>query len=96
MRSSSTCSGSAARDGHTWNPRHPRFTAHTTCARSATTSASERVPFGVDTIEVSSQSGREAGTRFWKKLLPSTPSGKRCISTGRPPIARITGSPTVR
>ena len=26
---------SAARDGHTWNPRQPRLTAHATCATSA-------------------------------------------------------------
>ena len=32
MRSSSACSGSSASDGHTWKPRHPRFTAHAMCA----------------------------------------------------------------
>ncbi len=46
MRSSSACSSSRARLGHTWKPRQPRFTAHTMCARSAATSASDVVPFG--------------------------------------------------
>ncbi len=50
MRSSSAWSGSSACAGHTWKPRHPRFTAQMTCARSAITSASEVVPFGVLTI----------------------------------------------
>ncbi len=42
MRSSSACSSSDARLGHTWKPRHPRFTAQTMCARSAATSALRR------------------------------------------------------
>ena len=50
MRSSSACSGSSASDGHTWKPRHPRFTAHAMCARSSATSARDVVPFGVLTI----------------------------------------------
>ena len=65
-------------------------------ARSAATSASDVVPFGVLTTEVSSQSGRSFGTRFWKKLEPSTPLGKRCMSTGRPRIAVISGCSTRR
>ena len=96
MRSSSAWSGSAARAGHTWKPRHPRLTAHTTWARSAATRACDVVPLGVVTTVVSSQSGRASGTRFWKKVLPSTPFGKRCSSTGRPPMARMSGSPTAR
>ena len=96
MRSSSTCSGSDASDGHTWNPRHPIFTAQTTWARSSITRASDVVPFGVVTMVVASQSGRDLGTRFWKKLPPPTPSGKRCMSTGRPPMARMAASSTDR
>ena len=46
MRSSSACSSSAARLGHTWKPRQPRFTAQTMCARSAATSASRRRAVG--------------------------------------------------
>ena len=61
MRSSSACSGSSARFGHTWKPRQPRFTAHAMCARSAATSARDVVPFGVLTIVVSSQSGASVG-----------------------------------
>ena len=91
MRSSSACSGSAARYGHTWKPRQPRFTAHTTCARSATTSARDVVPFGVLTIVVSSHSGALSGTRFWKNDEPDAPCGYRCMSTGRPPIALMIG-----
>ena len=49
------------------------------------------VPLGVLTTDVSSQSGRSLGTRFWKKFEPSTPLGKRCMSTGRPRIAVIRG-----
>jgi hypothetical protein len=94
MRSSSACSGSAARLGHTWNPMQPRFTAHATCAMSAATSASDVVPFGVLTTVVCSHSGASLGTRFWKNDGPSAPFGNRCMSTGRPPIARISGSPT--
>ena len=41
------------------------FTAHTTCARSASTKARDVVPLGVLTIVVSSQSGADFGTRFW-------------------------------
>ena len=63
------------------------FTAQTTWAMSAITSASDSVPLGVDTMVVASQSGRFSGTRFWKNDLPPAPSGKRCSSTGRPPIA---------
>ena len=40
-------------------------TAHTTWARSATTSALDVVPFGVDTVVDSSHSGAPAGMRFW-------------------------------
>ena len=74
------------------------LTAQTTCARSAASSASEVVPFGVETIVVCSHSGvpLDFDTRFWKKFGPPAPSGKRCSSTGRPPIARISGSPTRR
>ena len=56
------------------------------CARSAATSARDVVPFGVLTIVVSSQSGALSGTRFWKNDEPLAPCGKRCMSTGRPPI----------
>jgi hypothetical protein len=58
-----------------WNPRHPRFTAQATCARSAATRARDVVPFGVLTTFVSSQSGASFGTRFWKNDEPSTPGG---------------------
>jgi hypothetical protein len=59
---------------------------------SAITNARDVVPFGVLTIVVWSQSGASAGTRFWKNDVPPAPFGNRCINTGRPPIARITGS----
>ena len=96
MRSSSACASSDARFGHTWNPRQPRFTAQTTCARSAATSALDVVPFGVLTTEVSSHSGASLGTRFWKNDDPPTPFGKRCISTGRPRIAPMSACSTAR
>ena len=63
---------------------------------SARTSAREVVPFGVLTIVVWSHSGALSGTRFWKKELPSAPWGKRCMSVGRPPAARRSGSATAR
>src|SRR5918992_4964071 len=63
---------------------------------SARTSAREVVPFGVLTIVVCSHSGALSGTRFWKNELPSAPLGKRCISVGRPPAARRSGSATAR
>ena len=87
MRSSSACSGSAARFGHTWKPRQPRFTAHTTCARSAATSAREVVPFGVLTIVVSSQSGASSGTRFWKNDEPRD-AVREPLHQHRPPTHR--------
>ncbi len=64
MRSSSACSWSSACEGQTWKPMQPRLTAQMTWARSAATSASEVVPFGVLTTAVCSQSGRTSGTRF--------------------------------
>ena len=96
MRSSSAWSRSAAFDGQTWKPRQPRFTAQITWAMSAITSASDVVPFGVDTVAVASHSGGLLGTRFWKKDLPLAPSGNRWRSTGRPPIAAMIGSSTAR
>ena len=72
----------------------PRLTAQITCATSAATSASEVVPFGVLTSAVSSQSGRDSGTRFWKKEGPVAPFGYRWRRTGRPCIARINGAST--
>ena len=63
---------------------------------SAATSACEVVPFGVDTIVVWSHSGAFFGTRFWKNDGPDAPSGKRCSSTGRPPMARSSGPATRR
>jgi hypothetical protein len=42
----------------------PRLTAQATCARSAITSARDRVPLTVITVDVSSQSGAFRGTRF--------------------------------
>ncbi|MFN8052321.1 MAG: hypothetical protein U0Q22_12825 [Acidimicrobiales bacterium] len=65
MRSSSVTSGVAAWYGQGWNPRQPRFTAHTRWAMSATTSALESVPLGVLTVVVCSHSGALSGTRFW-------------------------------
>jgi hypothetical protein len=61
---------------------------------SAAMRACDEVPFGVDTTVVCSQSGTFLGTRFWKNEGPDAPSGKRCNSTGRPPIVRISGSAT--
>ena len=54
------------------------------------------MPLGVETIVVCSQSGAFSGTRFWKNDEPPAPLGKRCISTGRPPIARSSGASTAR
>jgi hypothetical protein len=71
------------------------LTAHATCATSAATSARDGVPLTVWTVVVCSHSGALAGTRFWKNDGPPAPSGKRCNSTGRPPIARMSGSATV-
>ena len=68
------------------------LTAQMMCARSAATRARDVVPFGVLTIVVCNQSGADFGTRFWKNDEPPAPSGNRCRSVGRPPIARITGS----
>ncbi len=65
-------------------------------ARSAATSASEVVPFGVLTTAVSSQSGASLGTRFWKNDDPPTPLGNRCINTGRPRIAPMSSASTER
>ena len=72
------------------------MTAHATCATSAATSACDGVPLTVSTVVVCSQSGALSGTRFWKNDLPLAPWGKRCISTGRPPIVRSSGSATAR
>ncbi len=60
------------------------------------TSARDGVPFGVCTMVVCSQSGAPSGIRFWKKFEPCAPFGKRCSSTGRSCIWRITASPTDR
>ena len=38
---------------------------------------------GDGSLAVGIQSGRPAGAFFWKKNLPSTPSGYRLIVTGR-------------
>ncbi len=54
---------------------------------SAATSARDGVPLTVCTVVVCSHSGAFSGTRFWKKDGPPAPFGKRCMSTGRPPIA---------
>ena len=70
------------------------MTAQATCAASAATSARDGVPLTVSTVVVCSHSGALSGTRFWKKFGPPAPFGKRCMSTGRPPIARISGSAT--
>ncbi len=63
---------------------------------SARTSALDGVPFGVCTSVVVIQSGVPEGTRFWKKFGPSAPSGKRCISVGRPRISAMKGPATAR
>ena len=68
------------------------LTAHSRCARSAITSARDSVPLGVCTIVVCSHSGAPSGMRFWKKFEPRAPLGKRCSSTGRSSIWRITAS----
>ena len=70
------------------------MTAQATCATSAATSARDGVPLTVWTVVVSSHSGAPSGTRFWKNDGPPAPFGNRCMSTGRPPIARISGSAT--
>ena len=70
------------------------FTAHSTWARSAVTRACDVVPLGVLTTLVSSQSGRTSGTRFWKNDDPPAPLGKRWSSTGRPPMAAMSGPST--
>ena len=73
------------------------LTAHSTCARSTATSALEVVPFGVDTTVVVSHGSAAVGaTRFWKNDGPVAPCGNRCSSTGRPPMAAISGSATAR
>jgi hypothetical protein len=92
IRSSSATSSASTTDGHTCSPRQPRLTAQTTCAMSSTTRAFEVVPFGVETTAVRSHSGAFFGTRFWKNDGPVAPCGWRCIRTGRPAIARISGS----
>ena len=75
--------------------RDNRGSRPTRCARGRrSTSARDVVPFGVLTIVVSSHSGALSGTRFWKNDEPSAPFGKRSMSTGRPPIARISGAST--
>ena len=71
------------------------MTAQPTCASSAATSARDGVPLTVSTVVVSSHSGAPSGTRFWKNDEPSAPLGKRCISTGRPPIVSSSGPATV-
>ncbi len=60
------------------------------------TRARDVVPLIVLTIVVSSQSGALSGTRFWKNDWPPAPWGKRCMSVGRSPIARMIGSSTAR
>ena len=72
------------------------LTAHTRWATSAATRALDGVPLTVSTIVVCSQSGAFLGTRFWKNVRPAAPSGNRCMSAGRPPIARMIGSATAR
>ena len=56
------------------------------------TRAFDVVPLGVLTIVVLSHSGALSGIRFWKNELPVEPLGKRCSSTGRLRMARITVS----
>jgi hypothetical protein len=63
---------------------------------SATTSAFDVVPLGVDTMVDCSQSGAPAGMRFWKKDLPVAPSGKRWSRAGRPPAVLSRWSAIVR
>ena len=46
------------------------------------------------TTVVSSHGGRSFGTRFWKNDGPPAPFGNRCMRTGRPPMARSSGSRT--
>ena len=70
------------------------MTAQATCATSAITSARDGVPLTVCTVVVSSHAGAVSGTRFWKNDGPPAPWGKRCMSTGRPPMARSSGSAT--
>ena len=60
------------------------------------TSARDSVPLTVRTVVVVSHSGAPSGMRFWKKLEPCAPLGKRWSITGRSNIWRITASPTAR
>ena len=81
------------RYGHTWKPRQPRLTAQTTWARSAATRASAVVPFGVDTIGGGEPVGRaRRAPASGRTTCRSAPFGNRCSSTGRPPIAAMSGS----
>src|SRR5262249_1383881 len=66
--------------------------AHARGAVPAPAGAREVGPSGGPTTVVPSQWGADFGPRFWKKFEPLAPSGKRCMSVGRPPIVRITGS----
>ena len=70
------------------------FTAHSTWARSAITSALDGVPLIVSTVVVASHSGAESGIRFWKNDFSRTPFGYRSSSTGRSRTVSISASPT--
>ena len=89
MRSSSACSGSSARCGQTWKPRHARLTAHATCATSAATSARDVVPLTVLTVVVSSQSGALAGHALLEERRAARPVAGSAASApaGRPSCA---------
>ena len=60
------------------------FTAHTTWARSATTSALEVVPFGVETVVDSSQSGASCGYALLVEGFTGGPVGKPLKHGGSP------------
>ena len=84
------------RTAHGFMSRQPRFTAQIRWARSDGQSSSAVRPLGNATVAVCNQSGRLAGTRFWKNISPVAPSGKRFITVGRRNTPRSAPSPTSR
>ena len=63
---------------------------------SAITIARDVVPFGVETVVVSSQSGADSGIRFWKNDFSVAPLGKRWSRVGRSRTVSMSGSATAR
>ena len=61
----------------------PRFATHASAAALSTIANTVECPLGNDTGTSSTKSGCFAGTRFWWKNSPSTPSVKRFMWNGR-------------